>query len=53
MKLLQLCKKKFKMKRRLIKKNQKNARIENSKIASTMIILVYAKKNNRSTIIII
>jgi hypothetical protein len=54
MKYLSHCRAKSQMKRRLIKKkNQKNSRIENSRIASTMIVLAYAKRNIRSTIVFI
>jgi hypothetical protein len=34
-------------------KNQKNSRIEDSRIASMMIVLAYAKRNIRSTIVFI
>jgi hypothetical protein len=53
MKHLSHCRAKSQMRRRLIKKDQKNSRIENSRIASTMIVLVYAKRNIRSTIVFI
>jgi hypothetical protein len=44
---LSLCRAKFRMKRRLIKKkDQRNSRIENSRIASTMIVLAYTKKKH-------
>jgi hypothetical protein len=53
MKHLQQYKKNLRMKRRLIKKNYRNSRIENSRIARSRIDLVYVTKNISSKTIII